>query len=89
MMGEQLLEWNAKMALFEYKCEVIINRARNYYEEFDFDRKATAEEIKKMEFPFVGFWALGNTGNAKDCIDSLTLSKLTKQLESIKEISAD
>ena len=70
LLREELLRWNAAMAIFEYEVEAEIRKARQIYDEYQ-DRAVAANYIKKFKYPFAGFWGLDHDGCAKDMINSM------------------
>ena len=81
------LEVKYLLTKVEYEFEKTMQASRAYYEEYDFDRKKTAEEIKKMKYPFVGFLALKGDSTSKDILENIEVKKLTKILENEKDLS--
>lgn len=60
-----------------------ITLARGFYEEYGYNRKDAAEEIKKFKYPQVGFWALDNKGDTNDYIRNLRENKYYEMLDTI------
>ena len=81
MLAEDILKYNAAMAIYRYKVQQIINRARATYEEFDMDRRAAARVINTFDYPNVGYWGIDHKGNADDYIASMKESNYVKAIE--------
>ena len=85
MLREQILETKVYLSIIELQMEKTAGMARLLYEEYDRDRKATAEEIKKLPYPDVGFWALSNDGCATEYLQNRTKwKKVVRLIEDFK-----
>lgn len=80
-LAEDILKYNAAMAMYRYKAQTIINKARAVYEEFGHSRRAAAEYINKFTYPNVGFWSLDHDGDVNDYIDSMKENQYIKAIE--------
>ena len=86
LLREDILKWNAAIALFEYELEADISAARQVYEEYQ-NRGVAASFIKKFKHPFAGFWGLDHEGHAEDLINSMSEKGYVKGLKGIlKEV---
>lgn len=81
VLSIDILKYAAAINILNYKIQDYIFKARNIFEEFDGDRKATAEEIKKFDYPAIGFWAIDNSGIYSDYINDLTKNSYSKLVE--------
>lgn len=81
MLAEDILKYNAAMAIYRYKVQQILNRARATYEEFDGDRRAASQIINTLDYPSVGYWGIDHKGNADDYISSLKGNNYVKVIE--------
>lgn len=81
MLAEDILKYNAAMAIYRYKVQQILNRARATYEEFDGDRRAASQIINTLDYPSVGYWGIDHKGNADDYIESLKGNNYVKVIE--------
>lgn len=65
------LELKYKFSFLEYEIEKEMQNARAYYEEYDFDRKATAAVIKNWKYPDAGFKALDSDMTAREYLEGV------------------
>ena len=56
----------------------MVGYARALYEEYDHDRRAVANEIKRSPYAWVGFAAIDSDKTPKDLMYMLSASKIEK-----------
>lgn len=78
---EDILKYNAAMAVFRYKAQKIINEARSTYAEFDNDRRAASQVINTFEYPSIGYWSIDHEGNVDDFINSMKENNYIRTIE--------
>lgn len=76
----ELLNVKRKLAEITYEIEKEMQDARAYYEELDFDRKATALVLKKWKYPDAAFKAIDSDIDSIEYIKRLSLKKIAKKI---------
>ena len=82
LLRENILKWNAAMALYEYELECDIRKGRQLYEEYE-DRAVAAKYIKQLKHPYAGFWGLDREGSAENLIEGLSKRKYINEIKRI------
>lgn len=80
LLREDFLKLNAAIAIYEYELEYCIRLGRQYAEEYE-TRAAAANFIKKLKYPFAGFWAIDHDGHAEDLIATMSRRKYINALK--------
>ena len=69
-----------QIAELRHNAAKMIYKARSLYNEFSFDRKAVANEIKNDRYAALGFMALGNERSCDDILNSLSDAQFNKYI---------
>ena len=69
-----------QIAELRHNAAKMIYKARSLYNEFSFERKAVANEIKNDRYAALGFMALGNERSCDDILNSLSDAQFNKYI---------
>lgn len=87
---EHILEQKMYLDMIEFRMEKVARMARQLYLELDGDRRATAEQMKKIADPVIGidtgFWALDNDGCVIDYIKHIFQSRGKRLIQMIEKM---
>ena len=80
---EYLTQWsfyNYQLNLLKWEVTRYINHVRVLYEEYSYERKAVAIEIKEDRLSYFGFKAIGNNLTADDIIAKMQIPQIAKYI---------